>query len=221
MKTKVITIIKVLLIIMIYVFMFWGLFKGCGYLIHKLNNKECSCNIYINDNKIETKEEPLTIKQEENEKKIVNEVKKAETVKKVVNKVKTTKKTTTKATTTKKNNTKTNTTKKTTTVKQDSKSKYQSYAHNLVINSYGWSEADYEALVKLWNRESGWNPNAHNKKSGAHGIPQSLPAKKMASEGSDYYTNGYTQIRWGLKYIKKRYGTPSAAWAHSQRTGWY
>ena len=75
--------------------------------------------------------------------------------------------------------------------------------------------------MKLWNRESHWNPNAHNKRTGAHGIPQSLPAKKMASEGADYYTNGYTQIRWGLKYIKGRYGSPSAAWAHSQRKGWY
>lgn len=97
----------------------------------------------------------------------------------------------------------------------------QSYAYNLVINTYGWSEYDFECLVKLWNRESGWNPNAHNKSSGAHGVPQSLPASKMASEGADYYTNGYTQIRWGLKYIKNRYGSPSGAWAHSQRTGWY
>ncbi len=101
------------------------------------------------------------------------------------------------------------------------KSAYQEYAHNLVINTYGWSEYDFECLVKLWNRESGWNPNAHNKSSGAHGIPQSLPASKMKSEGADYYTNGYTQIRWGLKYIKGRYGSPSAAWAHSQRKGWY
>lgn len=97
----------------------------------------------------------------------------------------------------------------------------QSYAHDLVINNYGWSEYDFECLVKLWNRESGWNPNAHNKSSGAHGIPQSLPASKMASEGSDYYTNGETQIRWGLKYIKNRYGSPSNAWAHSQQKGWY
>lgn len=102
-----------------------------------------------------------------------------------------------------------------------STSDYQSYARNLVLNTYGWSEYDFECLVKLWNRESNWNPNAHNKSSGAHGIPQSLPASKMASEGADYYTNGYTQIRWGLKYIKGRYGSPSAAWAHSQRTGWY
>jgi len=100
-------------------------------------------------------------------------------------------------------------------------SDYQAYAKDLVINTYGWSEYDFECLVKLWNRESGWDPNSHNSSSGAHGIPQSLPASKMASEGADYYTNGYTQIRWGLKYIKGRYGSPSAAWANSQSKGWY
>lgn len=98
---------------------------------------------------------------------------------------------------------------------------YQRYAHDLCINTYGWSENDFTNLVKLWNRESGWRPSAHNPSSGAHGIPQSLPASKMATEGADYYTNGYTQIRWGLKYIKGRYGTPSNAWAHSESYGWY
>lgn len=103
----------------------------------------------------------------------------------------------------------------------DTVSGLQSYAKDLCINTYGWTENDFNCLVKLWNKESGWNPNAHNKSSGAHGIPQSLPASKMASEGSDYYTNGKTQIRWGLKYIKNRYGTPSAAWAHSCQKNWY
>lgn len=102
-----------------------------------------------------------------------------------------------------------------------SSNEYQQYAHDLCINTYGWTENDFTCLVKLWNRESGWNPNAHNSSSGAHGIPQSLPASKMASEGDDYYTNGYTQIRWGLKYIAGRYGTPSAAWAHSESHNWY
>lgn len=102
-----------------------------------------------------------------------------------------------------------------------SKAEYQAYAKDLCLNSYGWSENDFNCLVKLWERESNWNPNAHNKSSGAHGICQSLPASKMASEGADYYTNGKTQIRWGLKYIKSRYGSPSNAWAHSQQKGWY
>ena len=101
------------------------------------------------------------------------------------------------------------------------KAEYQAYAKNLCINTYGWTENDFNCLVKLWERESNWNPNAHNKNSGAHGICQALPASKMASEGSDYMTNYKTQIRWGLKYITNRYGTPSNAWAHSQQKGWY
>lgn len=101
------------------------------------------------------------------------------------------------------------------------KAEYQAYAKNLCINTYGWTENDFNCLVKLWERESNWNPNAHNKSSGAHGICQALPASKMASEGNDYMTNYKTQIRWGLKYIKNRYGTPANAWVHSQQKGWY
>lgn len=108
-----------------------------------------------------------------------------------------------------------------TTKTTETKAEYQAYAHDLVINTYGWTEDDYNALVKLWTKESDWNPNSHNKSSGAHGIPQSLPVSKMASEGDDYYTNGYTQIRWGLKYIKQRYGTPSKAWQHFLSKNWY
>ena len=97
----------------------------------------------------------------------------------------------------------------------------QSYAHDLVIGTYGWSEADFTSLVSLWNRESGWKVTAGNRSSGAYGIPQSLPGSKMASEGSDWQTNGQTQIRWGLKYIQSTYGSPSAAWNHFCNVGWY
>jgi hypothetical protein len=44
---------------------------------------------------------------------------------------------------------------------------------------------------------------------------------KMSKFGSDYATNPATQIRWGLDYIKGRYGSPCGAWAHSESTGWY
>lgn len=142
-------------------------------------------------------------------------------IKKVVKKEKNTKKTKkSPSKSTKKKISKKKVAKKTTKKVSYNKSELHSYAHELVI-SYGWSEYDYECLVKLWNRESGWNPNAVNKKSGACGIPQALPCKKMASVGSDYRTNGKTQIKWGLKYIKNRYGSPSKAWAHSQKKGWY
>ena len=120
----------------------------------------------------------------------------------------------------KKKNTKKKTTKKVYMNARGSKAEIQSYAHSLVL-SYGWSEYDWECLVKLWNRESSWNPNAVNKKSGACGVPQSLPCSKMKSEGADYRTNYKTQVRWGLRYIYSRYGSPSNAWKHSQRTGWY
>lgn len=100
------------------------------------------------------------------------------------------------------------------------KGEYQRYALSL-MSEYGWADEEIIPLINLWNRESGWNPRAHNKSSGAHGIPQALPAKKMAAFGSDYYTNGNTQIRWGLNYIKNRYGSPSAAWGHFCSKGWY
>lgn len=87
----------------------------------------------------------------------------------------------------------------------------QAYARQRCI-AYGWSDADYYDLVKLWNKESGWSVYAKNPSSGAYGIPQSLPGSKMASVGSDYLTNYKTQVDWGLKYIKQRYTTPSNAW---------
>ena len=106
------------------------------------------------------------------------------------------------------------------TVVTGTKAEYQAYAKERCL-AYGWSESDFNCLVSLWNRESGWRVNASNKSSGAYGIPQALPASKMSSAGSDYLTNYKTQINWGLNYIKSRYGTPTAAWNHSQRKGWY
>jgi len=89
------------------------------------------------------------------------------------------------------------------------------------FGAYGWSAYDLECLITLWHRESRWNPLAHNSSSGAHGIPQSLPADKMASYGADYWDNGYTQILWGLNYISKRYGNPANALSHSYTYNWY
>lgn len=100
------------------------------------------------------------------------------------------------------------------------KNVYQEYAYSL-FTQYGWSNNDFQCLVKLWEKESKWNPNAKNKSSGAYGIPQALPGSKMASEGTDWQTNYKTQIRWGLKYIKQRYGTPTAAWNSFLKKGWY
>ena len=43
----------------------------------------------------------------------------------------------------------------------------------------------------------------------------------MASAGADWRTNPETQIRWGLGYIDEVYGSPCAAWRHSQANNWY
>ncbi len=43
----------------------------------------------------------------------------------------------------------------------------------------------------------------------------------MKSAGSDWQTNPATQIKWGLGYVKSRYGDPCAAWQRSEDTGSY
>lgn len=101
-----------------------------------------------------------------------------------------------------------------------SKVEMQQYAHELVL-SYGWSEYDYQCLVKIVNHESSWNPNAVNKSSGACGLAQALPCSKMASAGTDYRTNYKTQLKWLIGYIKGRYKTPSKAWSFWQKHHWY
>ncbi|WP_408897318.1 transglycosylase SLT domain-containing protein [Nocardioides sp. R1-1] len=86
---------------------------------------------------------------------------------------------------------------------------------------FGFPADQWPYLDALWHRESGWNHLAENRSSGAYGIPQSLPATKMAVVGSDWRTNPVTQIRWGLAYIAARYGNAQKAWEHSERVGWY
>lgn len=97
----------------------------------------------------------------------------------------------------------------------------QRIAYNM-LPSFGFDpKTQFSCLVNLWNRESGWNQYAQEPTSGAYGIPQALPASKMASAGADYMTNPATQIRWGLGYIKSVYITPCDAWYHDYTAGWY
>lgn len=96
----------------------------------------------------------------------------------------------------------------------------QAYALT-ALQARGMGADQFNCLVALWNRESGWNVYAYNAGSGAYGIPQALPGSKMASAGPNWQTNAETQVNWGLGYVIGRYGTPCGAWAHSQSTGWY
>lgn len=100
------------------------------------------------------------------------------------------------------------------------KKECKQYAYNQVIKK-GWSIRDYNDLVKLWQKESGWNAKARNKRSGSCGIPQALPCSKMKKYGKDYKTNCKVQINWGLAYIKKRYKRPTKAYNHFKKKHWY
>ena len=94
-------------------------------------------------------------------------------------------------------------------------------AKSLMEEKYGWGDKQYACLDDLWIKESNWNYRASNKRTGAHGIPQALPATKMDSAGTDWRTNPVTQIRWGLRYISIRYETPCKALAKHKRSNWY
>ncbi|MEV8337151.1 hypothetical protein [Leucobacter sp. NPDC077196] len=91
------------------------------------------------------------------------------------------------------------------------------------LGAHGWGDDQFSCLVSLWNGESGWRADALNPYSGAYGIPQSLPAEKMAAAGPDWRTNGNTQVDWGLSYIQAAYGSPCAAWVAWQARDphWY
>ncbi|MFC6008931.1 aggregation-promoting factor C-terminal-like domain-containing protein [Angustibacter luteus] len=90
-----------------------------------------------------------------------------------------------------------------------------------LMGDYGFGSGQFSCLNSLWQKESGWNLHASNPSSGAYGIPQALPGSKMGTVASDWRTNPATQIKWGLQYIRTSYGSPCAAWGHSQSSGWY
>lgn len=207
--------IKNLLIILFYVLIFWGLISLFKHITYT-NKAPCEC---VNNRKVEVK--PVSIidipvntrpgvetkaQMEERKKREEEAKKKAEEDAK--------KKAEEEA---KKKQAKTKTVSS--TVKTASKDTYKAYAYDLVINQYTWSKEDYEALVKLWTKESNWNPNAVNKSSGACNIPQALPCNKISKAyGDNSWQSG---IKWGLKYINNRYGNPKKAWQHFQNKGWY
>ncbi|HEX3829768.1 MAG TPA: transglycosylase SLT domain-containing protein [Sporichthyaceae bacterium] len=78
------------------------------------------------------------------------------------------------------------------------------------------NDAQFGCFSHVIDRESGWNPRA-GRVSGAYGLPQALPGRKMASAGADWRTNPRTQIRWALGYMHERYGSACGAWAHWRR----
>jgi len=84
---------------------------------------------------------------------------------------------------------------------------FKLYAHSRVVDA-----KEYRCLELLWNHESNWNPAARN---GSHyGIPQ---LKNISVRSQD----AFTQIDWGLRYIKARYSTPCKAWSFFKSNGYH
>ncbi len=104
-----------------------------------------------------------------------------------------------------------------------------------LMTSFGWAgDQQWQALVALWQRESGWSQYADTRKTGldpagasvfAYGIAQARPYSKMPKAGwpadKGGQSNAGVQITWGEQYIAGRYGDPVKAEQHEQQIGWY
>ena len=111
-----------------------------------------------------------------------------------------------------------------TDAEEDSESRYTRAREvgGYVLHRFGWRDRfQFRFLNWLWARESHWNVYASHPYSGGYGIPQAVPGWKMSSAGANWRTSARTQIIWGLRYIKARYGSPLAAWNHECAYGWY
>ena len=97
-----------------------------------------------------------------------------------------------------------------------------------IAGQKGWSVTDWLGVIAL---ESGGNPAATNKETGAYGIGQLNPenaadplsprAGSTASEYPKFAGNAVEQVEAMAEYIEKSYGTPTNALAHEHANHWY
>lgn len=81
----------------------------------------------------------------------------------------------------------------------------------------GIAESDWGYVDYIVSRESGWNPNATNKSSGACGLVQALPCSKVPGNGYDPVDN----LRWATGYATGRYGSWAGAHAFWTKNHWW
>jgi hypothetical protein len=82
-----------------------------------------------------------------------------------------------------------------------------------IMAAAGISSGDYAYANFIVSHESGWRPTAANA-SGAYGLCQALPGRKVATAGADWGSNPVTQLRWCDGYAQSRYGGWAAAYNH-------
>ena len=89
---------------------------------------------------------------------------------------------------------------------------YKLYAHSRVIDF-----KQFICLEKAWTIESNWNPKSVGNRAGSqkvYGIPQ-IKNERVRS------LDPYTQIDWGLRYIKHRYsGDTCLMLKHLRKHNW-
>jgi len=81
----------------------------------------------------------------------------------------------------------------------------------------GIPEAQWSYVDSIVSRESGWNPNAVNKSSGACGLGQQLPCGKWAGAWND----PVAALKAMTNYVDSRYGGWSQAVAFWNSNHWY
>lgn len=75
-----------------------------------------------------------------------------------------------------------------------------------------FGEEHVEYMFNIIKNESGFNPEAVNKISGACGLGQALPCGKMKCSLQDVPC----QADWIMNYVLSRYENPRTAWIHWQ-----
>ncbi|WP_344069051.1 transglycosylase SLT domain-containing protein [Microbacterium sediminicola] len=81
----------------------------------------------------------------------------------------------------------------------------------------GIPESDWGYVDYIVGRESGWNPNATNRSSGACGLVQALPCSKVPGNGYDPVDN----LRWANGYAVGRYGSWAGAYNFWINNHWW
>lgn len=79
----------------------------------------------------------------------------------------------------------------------------------------GCGDNQYKAYI--YSKESGCKTDSVNKDSGACGLGQAYPCKKLPCSLQDYEC----QDAWFSNYAMSRYGSWQAAYEHKIATGWW
>lgn len=95
----------------------------------------------------------------------------------------------------------------------DTTSDIQKMARILVDGS--WGDDQWDSFNWIVEKESGWNPQAYNKRSTACGLGQQDPCRGLNA------LSAHDQVAWVISYIQHRYTNPDKAKEHHLQYGWY